>query len=73
VTVDDELARALHEFGNGSRSATVRELALRGAEVLREERRRREEAIEFFKRVSSGELDDQYDWSVAAELHATRR
>jgi hypothetical protein len=70
--VDPELAAALAEFGGGSRSRAVRVLALRGAEALREDRRSREQAIEFLRQLDSGE-DDRYDFTVSAELHATRR
>lgn len=72
VTVDSELAAALAEFGGRSRSRAVRELAVRGAQALREERRSRQEAIEFVRRLDSGE-DARYDFTVSAELHATRR
>ena len=72
VTVDPELAAALSEFGGSSRSRSVRELALRGAQALRDERSRRDEAIEFLRRLDAGE-DRRFDFSVAAELHATRR
>jgi membrane-bound lytic murein transglycosylase B len=73
VTVDPELAAVLSEFGDGApRSRTVRDLAIRGAEALREERQRREEAIEFLRRIDSGE-DDRFDFSVSAALHAARR
>jgi hypothetical protein len=72
VTVDPELAAALSEFGGRSRSRAVRDLAIRGAQALREEHSRREEAIEFLRRISTGE-DDRFDFSVSAELHAARR
>ncbi len=72
VTVDAELAAALAEFGGSSRSRGVRDLAIRGAQALREEQSRRQESIEFFRRISDGE-DDRFDFSVSAELHATRR
>lgn len=72
VTVDPELATALSEFGGPSRSRALRDLAVRGAEALREEQRRREGAHEFFRRISSGD-DDRFDFSVSAELHAARR
>jgi len=72
VTVDPELGAALAEFGGRSRSRAVRDLALRGAQALREEQRSRQEAIEFLRQLDSGE-DDRYDFSVSAELHATRR
>jgi len=72
VTVDRELAEALAEFGRGSRSRTVRDLAVRGAEALREEQQRRDEAVEFLRRISSGE-DDRFDFRVTEERHAARR
>jgi hypothetical protein len=72
VTVDPELAAALAEFGGRSRSRVVRDLAVRGAQALREDQRRRDEAIEFLRRISAGE-DDRFDFSVSAELHAARR
>lgn len=72
VSVDPELAAALAEFGGESRSKAVRDLAVRGAETLREEQHRRQEAIEFLQRVATGE-DDRFDFSVSADLHARRR
>lgn len=72
VTVDPELAAALAEFGGRSRSRAVRDLAIRGAEALRDDQHRREEAIEFLRRISTGD-DDRFDFSVSAELHASRR
>ena len=72
VTVDPELAAALAQFGGRSRSKAVRDLAVRGAEALREDQRRHQEAIEFLQRVATGE-DDRFDFSVSAELHAQRR
>jgi len=72
VTVDHELAEALAQFGGPSRSRAVRDLAVRGAQALRDEQRRHEEAIEFLRRISNGE-DDRFDLSITAELHAARR
>lgn len=72
VTVDPELEAALAEFGGRSRSRAMRDLALRGAQALREEQHSRQEALEFLRRLDSGE-DDRYDFSVSAELHAARR
>jgi len=72
VTVDPELAAALAEFGGRSRSRALRDLAVRGAQALRDDERRRQEAIGFLRRISTGE-DDRFDFSVTAELHATRR
>jgi hypothetical protein len=50
----------------------VRDLAVRGAQALRDDQHRRQEAIEFLRRISTGE-DDRFDFSVSAELHAARR
>jgi hypothetical protein len=72
VTVDPELAAALAEFGGRSRSRAVRDLAIRGAQALRDDQRQRKDAIEFLRRISTGE-DDRFDFSVTAELHAARR
>lgn len=72
VTVDPELAAALAEFGGSSRSRAVRDLAIRGAQARRDDQRQRDDAIEFLRRVSTGE-DDRFDFSVTAELHAARR
>lgn len=72
VTVDPELDAAVAEFGGRSRSRAVRDLAVRGAQALREERRGRDDALEFLRRLDSGD-DDGYDFSVSAELHAARR
>lgn len=72
VTVDPELAAALAEFGGRSRSRAVRDLAIRGAQAIRDDQRQRDDAIEFLRRIATGE-DDRFDFSVTAELHAARR
>jgi hypothetical protein len=73
VTLDPELAAAVAELGGAKpRSRTVRDLALRGAEAIRAEQLRREEALEFLRRLDSGE-DDGYDFTVSEQLHAARR
>jgi hypothetical protein len=73
VTLDAELATALAELGGaGSRSRAVRDLALRGAEAIRSEQRGLQDAIEFLRRLDSGE-DDGYDFAVSEQLHAERR
>jgi hypothetical protein len=72
VTVDPELAAALAEFGGRSRSRAVRDLAIRGAQAMRDDQRQRDDAIEFPRRIATGE-DDRFDFSVTAELHAARR
>lgn len=73
VTVDEELDAALRELGGGkSRSRAMHDLALRGAEAIREKQERKREAIEHLLRIASGE-DDRYDFSVSEQLHAQRR
>ena len=73
VTLDTELDAALAEFGGTQpRSRAVHDLALRGAEALRSEQRGFQEALEFLRRLDSGE-DDGYDFSVSERLHAERR
>lgn len=59
VTVDRALAAAMAEVDPNpkSRSRLIRDLALRGAEVAAEDRRRREEAKEFFLKVFRGEIE----------------
>jgi hypothetical protein len=72
VTIDNELAGAVAEFGSGkSRSRAVHDLALRGAEAIRAEKRRLQESLEFLQRLDAGE-DDRFDFSVSARLHAER-
>ncbi len=72
VTVDPELDAALAEFGGSSRSRAVRDLAMRGAEALREEQRRRHDALLLLQRIADGQ-DDRFDFTVSGELHAARR
>lgn len=57
VTVDPELrdAMAAVDAHPKSRSRLIRDLALRGAEALAEERRRHEEAIEMLCKIADGE------------------
>ncbi|HEX3735459.1 MAG TPA: hypothetical protein VHU86_09940 [Solirubrobacterales bacterium] len=68
VTVDPELAEAMAavDAHPGSKSRLIRDLALRGAEVVAEEQRKREEAIEFFCKVADGEID--YDFDALEEV-----
>jgi hypothetical protein len=68
VTVDPELAEAMAavDAHPKSRSRLIRDLALRGAEVAAEERRREDEAIEFLLKVADGEID--YDFDGLAEV-----
>jgi hypothetical protein len=49
----------------------VHDLALRGAEAIRAEEQRLQGALDFLRRLDSGE-DDRFDFSVSAQLHAER-
>jgi hypothetical protein len=72
VTVDEELDQALRELGGGKpKSRVVHDLALRGAQAIREAQRGRRRAIEHLLRIADGE-DDGYDFSVSEQLHAER-
>ncbi len=68
VTVDPKLAEAMAavDAQPSSKSRLIRDLALRGAEVVAEERQRREEAKEFFRKVADGEID--YDFDALEEV-----
>jgi hypothetical protein len=59
VTVDPTLEEAMAAVDPHpkSKSRLIRDLALRGAEVAEEDRRRREEAKEFFLKVARREID----------------
>lgn len=72
VTVDPELGEALAaiESRPRSRSRLIRDLALRGARAVEDERRHREEAHEFLLSVARGEVD--LDLDAARALHEDR-
>lgn len=72
VTVDPELAEAMAAVDPHPRSKSrlIRDLALRGAEVAKDDQRRHEEAKEFFLKVASGEID--LDMTGAQEAHEER-
>lgn len=72
VTIDDELARALARIdpAPSSRSGLVRELALRGARAVEQERARADEALTVLLEIADGSRD--YDLAAAAELAARR-
>lgn len=73
VTLDPELAAAVSELGGTKpRSRAVHDLALRGAQAIRAEQNRRQEALEFLRRLDSG-ADDRFDFSVSEQLRAARR
>ncbi len=68
VTVDPALAEAMTavDAHPKSKSRLIRDLALRGAEVAEEDKRRREEAKEFFRKVANGEVDVDLDAGLEA-------
>jgi hypothetical protein len=72
VTVDPELAEAMAAVDPhpSSKSRLIRNLAVRGAEVVADEHQRREEAKEFFLKVASGEID--YDFEALEEVLGER-
>lgn len=72
VTVDDELAEALAAVPatNGSKSRLIRDLALRGAQAEREDRKREQEGIDYFIAIANGEVD--FDFDALREIHAER-
>ena len=72
VTVDPELAAAMAEIDPNppSRSRLIRDLALRGAELERDERARRRAATDYLLRIARGQTD--YDFQRAREIHAQR-
>ncbi len=73
VTLDPELEAAVSELGGTKpRSRAVHDLALRGAQAIRAEQHRHQEALEFLRRLDLGE-DDRFDFSVSEQLHAARR
>lgn len=72
VPLDEDLSAAVTELGAGkSKARTVHDLALRGAEAIRDEQEGRQEAIAHLLRIASGE-DDGYDFSISEQLHAER-
>lgn len=72
VTVDPALEEAMAAVDPHpkSRSRLIRDLALRGAEVAAEDRVRRQEAKEFFRKVADGEID--YDFEAGQEAWEER-
>lgn len=72
VTVDEELARALDTVdpSPASRSALVRDLALRGAQALESDRGRLTEARQLLCEIADGTVD--VDLETSAALLAAR-
>ena len=72
VTVDPELEAAMAAVDPkpASRSRLIRDLAIRGAEVEREERERERAAVDYLLSIARGETD--YDFERAREIHTER-
>lgn len=72
VTIDEELARALYEVdpSPSSRSRLVRDLALRGARAMREDREGYEDALKLLLEIADGDRD--YDLSASVSAFAAR-
>lgn len=72
VTVDDALADAMGRIDPSppSRSRLVRDLALRGAQVLEEERAERDQALRVLLEIADGGRD--YDLAASADLLGRR-
>jgi hypothetical protein len=72
VTVDDELERALARIdpAPASRSRLVRDLAMRGAQAVEQERAGAADALAILLEIADGTRD--YDLGASAELAARR-
>jgi len=72
VTIDPALAEAMAavDAKPKSKSKLIRDLALRGAEVAADDRKRRDEARDFLRKVANGEID--LDFAAAREAHEER-
>jgi len=72
VTVDPALDEAMAAIDPHpkSKSRLIRDLALRGAEVADEDRRRREEAKETLRKIAQGEIE--LDFTGAQEAWEER-
>lgn len=73
VTVDQALADALGRIdpSPASRSRLVRDLALRGAQALVEDRAQRDQALHVLLEIADGGRD--YDLAASADVFARRR
>ncbi len=72
VTIDEELANALDAVDPAppSRSRLVRDLALRGASAVYEDRKRSEDALRVLLEIADGTRD--YDLAASASAVAAR-
>ena len=76
MTTREKAHQLLDELPESEIEPVVEILASRGdngteAEMTPEQKRARQEAIEFLRRLDSGE-DDRFDWAVSERLHASR-
>jgi hypothetical protein len=76
MTTREKAQKLLDETPEDELEPFVEILASRGesgteADMTPTQKRARQEAIEFLRRLDSGE-DDGYDWSVSEQLHASR-
>lgn len=73
VTIDDELAAALAEVdaAPANRSRLVRDLALRGAQALREDQNRASESRSVLLEIADGKRS--HDFDVVADTLAGRQ
>lgn len=72
MTVDEQLAAAMEQVdpAPASRSRLVRDLAVRGALALAQERARADEALTILLEIADGKRD--YDLDAAAQAAASR-
>jgi hypothetical protein len=72
VTIDDELEQAMLSIdaSPASRSKLVRDMALRGARAVQEERARASETLTVLLEIADGTRD--HDFAAPAALHADR-
>jgi hypothetical protein len=76
MTTREKAQKLLDETPEDELEPVVEILASRvdngtGTEATPAQKRARQEAIEFLRRLDSGE-DDGYDWAVSEQLHASR-
>ena len=76
MTTREKAQKLLDELPEDELEPVVEILASRvddgtGAEASAAQKCARQEAIEFLRRLDSGE-DDGYDWAVSEQLHASR-
>ncbi len=72
VTIDEDLADALAAVdpAPASRSRLVRDLAIRGADVIRADRAKAQEALAHLLAIADGE--SPHNFAAVSEVHAGR-